>query len=84
MKATVSKGLEEMAREIARIQGQRAKPKSTGNGSWTATPPFAHADRPFTVAKWTVGRVTPGAASCENPRSATELSDRSWTFLKGV
>ena len=97
--ATVSKSLEEEAREIARIQGQPAGKEEDGgpsdeNGpllvprsarvvSGRRPPPCAHADRPFTVAKWTVGRVTPGAKSYENFRGAMESPNRVWDVLQG-
>ena len=42
-------------------------------GSWTTTPPSAHADRSFDVSRWRVEKVAPGAKSCENQRSGTVL-----------
>ena len=46
--------------------------------SWTTTPPFAHAARPLDVSRWKVGGVALGAKSCEDTRSTTGLSNRSW------
>ena len=99
MKATASKSLGEVARENARIQGQPAVKDEDGvssdgsgpllnakvctHGVWTSTPPFAHADRPFNVAKWTVGRITPGGKSCEILRCAMEFSNRAWDVPQG-
>ena len=45
---------------------------------WATTPPFAEVGRPFDVSRWRVGRIAPGAKSCEDTRSTTELSNPSW------
>ena len=51
-------------------------------GFWTTTPPIAHAGRSFDASRWKVGRIAPGAKSCEVTRSATELANRSWDFFR--
>ena len=44
---------------------------------WATAPPIAHAGRSLDVSRWRVGRIAPGAKTCEDPRSATEFSNRS-------
>ena len=89
---TISKGLEELAREIARVQGQpvgkeehsetsdESGPLLVPKSAWVVSGRrhhrLAHADRSFDVSKWKVGGVAPGATNCENPRSSTNLSNR--------
>ena len=86
---TNCKNLKELARGVARVQGQpigrnqRRKRANTltevrTGGFWTSTPPFAHAGPSFDVLRLKVGRIAPGAKSCEDTRSTTELSNRSW------
>ena len=86
----VSQSLEELAREFARVQGQPAgreedSETSDENGPstcaevrmgsvWTTTPPFAHSGRSFHVSRWKVGRIAPGAESCEDSRSTFAAS----------
>ena len=75
----MSKSLEDLAREVARVQGQPAGKAEEGgssdvsganagaetrtSGFWTRTPPFAHDDRSCEVAEWKGGMVTSGAKS---------------------
>ena len=47
-------------------------------GFWATTPPPAHIGRSFDVSRWKVGRIAPGAKSCEDTRSARESLNRSW------
>ena len=56
-------------RRVHRRKRAAAHAEVCTNGFWTATPPFAHADRHFHEAEWEVGRVTPEAKSCENNRA---------------
>ena len=93
-KVTVSKILEELAREVARVQGQPAGKEEDGRdqrrrraavsaevrtgGLWKSTPPFAHADRSFDVSRWKVERVAPRTMGCE--RRSYLIARR--TFLK--
>ena len=89
----LSKGLEELAREGARVQAhrwhrggqrnQRRKRATTcagvcTGGVWTTTPPFAHACQSIDVSRLKVGRTAPGTKSREDTRSTTEVSNRSW------
>ena len=83
---TKSKSVEELAREVARVQGQPAGKEEDSEISaevrtasvWATTPLFAHAGRsPLDVSRWTVGRITE-AQSCEGIRSTVESSNRSW------
>ena len=79
----VSQILDLLACEVARVQGQPACKKkkrddvssdvSGHGGSWTTTPPSAHADRSFDVSRRRVEKVAAGARSCENQRSGTVL-----------
>ena len=58
----MSKSLDELAREVARVQGQPAG-KEEGSESGDGL----DADRSIDVSRWKVGKVAPGAMSCENP-----------------
>ena len=89
-KATVSKSLEELAREVARVQGQPAGKEESSESGDESGPllvpksapiisgrqqPFSHTDRPFDVSGCKVGEVTPAAMRYENPRSTKILSN---------
>ena len=62
---------------VQRRKRANADTESRTGGFWTTTPPTAHDDRSYEVAEWKVGKVSPRAKSCENPRSAADLSDRA-------
>ena len=84
---TVSKSLEELAREVARVLGQPGWQRGGSESSDESGPllvplsarvvsgrlyhRFAITDRSFDVSRWKFGKVAPGAMSCENPRSTT-------------
>ena len=94
----MSKRLAELAREVARVQGQpagkrggrrdqRRKPANAGaevrmGDVWTTTPPLAHAGRSFDVSRWKVGRIALRAKSCEGTRSATDHQTPLGRFLE--
>ena len=89
--------VEELAREVARVQGQPAGEEEGSESSdenvplpgaevrtsrvWTTTPAFAHAGRSCDVSKRKVGKVAPGAMNCENPQF---YQTALRTFLKWV
>ena len=92
----VSKSLEELAREVARVQCQPAGKEvdsetSNEGGPRLPLPKSAQimskrrhhrlcmlVDYLCDLSRWRVGRIAPGAKSCEDSCSSTELSNRSW------
>ena len=96
-KPSRSQSVEELARDVARVQGQPAGkeeeedneisdesgpllvPKSARVVSGRRHHRLTHVGRPFDVSRWKVGGIACGTKHCEDTRSTSELSNRSWS-----